>query len=301
MASGDIEYSALIKEILRRKTKWLPFLVRCIVVYNWFYDEVIHKRILKLFVKKEQRKYLADGWAEIVGSYAEGTCVTGSDVDFIQRWWPVYCSPREFPNDVKSGLLVFTDDERIPPGCCWLRLYETTRNEIPRVTNGLEWFLSKGYKPDPIRCTAKVVDGHTHYSFRSNVDKSALVCYAPAMVLREDGNVYFSRAAYMGYHMKTGITVSPAINRVLPRWSSHGPAFTQKYFGLFNIDVVHALHCSSTWPSCAQEWKSRRRRFQWPSAALQEDIVNSGFDVVPIASKVNLYHGRGLRMADIIS
>ena len=38
---------------------------------------------------------------------------------------------------------MYTEDNRIPPGICWLRMHDTTRYNIRGSTNGLEYFVYK--------------------------------------------------------------------------------------------------------------------------------------------------------------
>ncbi|XP_052802880.1 nucleotidyltransferase MB21D2-like [Mya arenaria] len=108
-----------------------------------------------------------------------------------------------------------------------------------------------------------------------------------AFVCRPDGNVYMNRKIFAGYFANQGLTVYKQLNKCLPKWSVHGPAFTQTYFGMFSIDVVYSMRVPK-WPLAAEEWRKRKRDNDWPSAELVKDIVSSGFDVVPISSKITL-------------
>ena len=186
----------------------------------------------------------------------------------------------------RYGLLVYTDDASIPPGYCWLQTYDTTSNDQPRLTNGFEWYFYDGDMPRRTVdfCKEKTIDGHTHRPYVNKFYKS--VCLSPAYVQHTDGNVYFSQAVYSKYLQGRGFTVSSFLNRVLPKWFSNGPAYTQKFVKTISIDIVMSLRCSQSWPACAKEWETRTRHYQWPPKELIQDIVNSGFEAVPIPSKM---------------
>lgn len=283
------KWSLLIYKSIDRESSKVPLKLRLIVLYNFFYNSMIHKRILKFFVSNALAKeFVSQDWAEIVGSFSDRTCIGGSDVDFKQAVFEVYTAPDKIPPWQKFGNVVFID-ERVPPGCCWLRVCDTEFEAISDNKNRLQWYLHNGDKSKeiPVKCKAKTVDGHTHYPYKSNLDKT--VCYLPAQVEHHDGNIYISQSAISNYiHKVQGLTVSKSLNNLLPKWSPHGPAFTQTYFGCFQIDIVYSYRCRDSWPSSANKWERRPRHHNWPTKEMIQDIVTSGFDIVPIPSKITL-------------
>ena len=46
-------------------------------------------------------------------------------------------------------------------------------------------------------------------------------------------------------------------------------------------DTVHSIHCSF-WPEAASEWRTRSRRFMWPSTCDMITIIDFGFHLVPV-------------------
>ena len=58
------------------------------------------------------------------------------------------------------------------------------------------------------------------------------------------------------YMTKRGLTIVKAFILLLPKWSSHGPAFKQAYFRIFNVDVVVCSRCYSSWPVVLRNGKS---------------------------------------------
>ncbi|XP_045164572.2 protein mab-21-like [Mercenaria mercenaria] len=122
----------------------------------------------------------------------------------------------------------------------------------------------------------------THEPRKSMFDYS--VCSTPALQANKDGYHYFSRKMVEEFDSTNGLTVLNTFNKMLPKWMNHGPAFKQTYFGCFDVDIVNSFNCSKGWPDSAKEWQNRPRK--WPQKDLVTKIVNSGFHVVPIASKI---------------
>jgi hypothetical protein len=270
--------------ISRRK----PLKGTLVVFYNSLYNTFFHRGIQKL----------TGEWADLVGSYIEDTCVSSSDIDFINLFLNAFTDPKHIPVDYKNALLIITDKEEIPPGSCWLRLYDTLKGDRygdPVLNrNGLEWFYHcDEYSPLDMAhyvCKVKEFDGHSHFPYTSALNK--IPCLRPAIVENNDGYRYFSRAKTEEYFGKRGFTLLAFVNRFLPKFLDNGPAFKQKYFGCFDIDVVYAINCESGWPDSAQEWTNRTRN--WPERSIVEDICRSGFQVVPIGSKLQLSTGQDL-------
>ena len=78
----------------------------------------------------------------------------------------------------------------------------------------------------------------------------------------------------------TGIkdTVIPLITGL--QTVKHGPALTTGG-PVKPRDAVLAFRCKE-WPECAQEWLTRPRRYNWPSAALIDKMKQMGFFLVPV-------------------
>ena len=228
--TSEKEWSSRIHNRIKQKTSTTPWTLKCILIYNSFFNNVINK-ILSFVVDDIPDK----DWSEIVGSNVEKTCVSSSDVDFIQVRGYVFASAEDVPRYMKEAYLVYTEDNRIPPGSCWLRMYDTTRYNIGGSTNGLEYFVYKGDEKQQMSthvCSATEI--HYHKPEKA-------ICYAAARKQREDGSICFSRLKYTNFLAKQGLTIYKSVNSFLPQWREHGPAFTQTYFGLFKVDVVYSL------------------------------------------------------------
>ena len=62
----------------------------------------------------------------------------------------------------------------------------------------------------------------------------------------------------------------------------HGPALSIDDCNITKArDVVHAFKCDS-WPDCASEWLTRKRRFNWPSRDMIKTCKFFGFIFVPV-------------------
>ena len=281
------DWSVLLYDAIKSEATKLPFIMRCVLLFDTFYNVTIQK-IYNKYLSTDKEANI-QRWAERSGSYPEGTCIAGSDIDFVQPSIAmVHTCPENIPPWHRHGLIVYTEDESIPPGYCWLLNHDTAAKDVPRLKNGLEWYLYKGnmFRRSVVNCMAKEIDGHTHLPYRSKIYK--VICLSAAYVQHSDGNVYFSQARYAKYlQERGGMTVSKSFNKWFPTWLSNGPAFTQTYFKNLSIDLVMSMS-SESWPACAREWETRTRKYQWPTKELIQDIVNSGFEVVPIPSKVTL-------------
>ncbi|CAG2187853.1 unnamed protein product [Mytilus edulis] len=64
-------------------------------------------------------------WGRVTGSYADNLSMSTSDVDIILDNFSVNSSPEiAINNSCPMELVIFTDDDDIPSGCCWLRAYQ---------------------------------------------------------------------------------------------------------------------------------------------------------------------------------
>ena len=76
------EWSVLLFDAITIEAAKIPFIMRLILLVDTFYNvtfQKIYNRLLASDKDKQVKK-----WAEISGSYAEGTCIAGSDIDFVQ-------------------------------------------------------------------------------------------------------------------------------------------------------------------------------------------------------------------------
>ena len=67
--------------------------------------------------------------------------------------------------------------------------------------------------------------------------------------------------------------------KMSPETERHGPAMTTHVKGVFYFDTLFALGCGS-WPTCATEWLTRTRRFNWPPSDVIEICKSLGFILV---------------------
>ncbi|OWF43237.1 uncharacterized protein LOC110459891 [Mizuhopecten yessoensis] len=65
---------------------------------------------------------------------------------------------------------------------------------------------------------------------------------------------------------------------------SNGPSCTVNSHGYTSMDIVWSLFCYS-WPKEANEWRTRTRLYGWPCQTLIDNIVDSGFFLVPVGDK----------------
>jgi hypothetical protein len=70
----------------------------------------------------------------------------------------------------------------------------------------------------------------------------------------------------------------------------HGPAvrletYTYEMFSK-KYDLVPYIHFEG-WPKVAKDWASRKRPYNWPSKAMINEVIESGYGVVPVGSGRN--------------
>ncbi|CAG2236267.1 unnamed protein product [Mytilus edulis] len=85
---------------------------------------------------------------KVVGSYADSLSISTSDVDIILDYMCVFSCPENIiSNSSNFPLVIFTEDNDIPPGCCWLRAYEKdafTGKHLPASSSSLPYFRGNG-------------------------------------------------------------------------------------------------------------------------------------------------------------
>ena len=64
-SDNDEKFSYLIHKIIKTQTNNKPFKTKCIIAYHIFYNNVIHKRMLKLVVNDAY--WFDRDWGEIDG------------------------------------------------------------------------------------------------------------------------------------------------------------------------------------------------------------------------------------------
>ena len=94
---------------------------------------------------------------------------------------------------------------------------------------------------------------------------------------------------YVNSHDATKIIETIASKSLLPDLTmfAHGPAVTSESPLLqIQVDNVYAIKCN-TWPKSANEWKTRMRRWNWPSTDMIKRIVSQSCLLVPVGHRLS--------------
>ncbi|CAC5405112.1 unnamed protein product [Mytilus coruscus] len=235
-----------VSQFIAKKIATPPLKLKLIDIYHGLYER------------------LCGPWGRVVGSYADSLSISTSDVDIVLDNMCVNSSPKNImSNSCNMELVIFTEDNDIPPGCCWLRVYEKdafTGKYLPSGSTSFPYFRGNGLTKRVTKATWNLVDikGYKCLSCRDMNEQRAY----------------------------GGLTLFPLINRFLPHWIPHGPAFKQTYFWIFDVDIVEAFRCK-TLPSVLFKWAKRTRK-AWPSPSTIEKALEQGCHVISLPSKVSL-------------
>ena len=237
--------SIKVSEFIAKKIATPPLKLKLINSYHGMYEK------------------LCGPWGRVTGSYADSLSMSTSDVDIIMDNMSVNSSPEiTISNSCPMELVIFTEDNDIPPGCCWLRAYQKVAfmgKYVPSCSSSFPYVrmnpLSKQVTED--KWNLVDVKGHKCLSSR---------------------NINEQRS-------KSGLTSFPLINRFLPQWIPHGPAFKQTYFWVFDVDIVEAFKCR-TLPPVLLKWAKRTRK-TWPSQSTIEEALEQGCHVISLPSKIS--------------
>ncbi|XP_063425693.1 uncharacterized protein LOC134709468 isoform X1 [Mytilus trossulus] len=206
---------------------------------------------------------LCGPWGRVTGSYADSLSMSTSDVDIILDNISVNSSPEmTMNNSCTMELVIFTEDNDIPPGCCWLRAYQKVAfvgKYVPSDSTSFPFVRVNGL-------TKQVTDAEWNL-----VDIKGYKCLSCR-------NINEQRA-------KSGLTSFPFINRFLPHWIPYGPAFKQTYFWIFDVDIMDAFKCK-TLPPVLQKWAKRTRK-TWPSQSTIVKALEQGCHVISLPSKIS--------------
>jgi hypothetical protein len=76
----------------------------------------------------------------------------------------------------------------------------------------------------------------------------------------------------------------------------HGPSIETESTTTCSMDSVYCLHMKS-WPTDANEWKTRSRKFGWPSPSLVAAVIKRGCHVVPIGHRKSQHRSSEWRLS----
>ena len=202
---------------------------------------------------------------------------TGSSFDGLSHPAPMHVSHgKDIPYKPYNILQQFDFDYMMSPKNTCI---------IPAETQTLDEYRSDAHtflKSASNSCHSQEAQGtnpsHLHKLTLIQIEDTAYAKVYDVIEHRFVSNTEFIESCFNTY-------VSPSASDNIITLQRSGPAMSVTVLGgaqyVYSIDIVSSLFCP-VWPPFAEAWVDRKRRTNWPSETLINEIVLGGCHVVPV-------------------